>query len=104
MNEWGEMKGWGGLNGLILKKTPARSGRVRLINHAMVPRRRSVAVVTTRRWFRRVCPNFRMTKIRTWCDGCIRRSVAFATVRRCIRQWLLRSSFLENFLVMCLQI
>ena len=61
MNEWGEMKGWGGLNDLILKKTLVGSGWVRLINHEMVPRRQSVAVVTTRHWFRRVCPSLKIT-------------------------------------------
>ena len=28
MKEWGEMRGWGGLNGLILRMGPAGSGRV----------------------------------------------------------------------------
>ena len=79
-------EGVGSLNGLILEKGPDGSGRVYLINHAMVPRRRSVTVLTTRHWFRRVCSNFIMTQKCTWYDGCIRRSVAGATVRRCIRQ------------------
>ena len=58
--------GWvGSLNGLILEKGPAGSGRVNLINHATVPRRRSVALATTRRRFRRVCPNFNVAKKRT---------------------------------------
>ena len=61
-------------------------GRVRLINHATIPRLQSVAFVTTRRWFRRVCPSLKITERRTWYDGGIRRSVAGATVRRCIRQ------------------
>ena len=104
MKELGEMRDWGVLNGLILKKTPAGSGRVRLINHAMIPRRRSVAVVTTRRWFHRMCPSLKIIDRHTWYDGGIRRSVADATVRRCICQRLLQSNFLKNFLEMCLQI
>ena len=103
-----EVMGWneglGSLNGLILKKTPAGSGRVRLINHAMVPQRRSIAYVTNRRWFRHVCPSLKIIERRTWYDGGIRPSVAAEKVRRCMRQWLLQSNFLQNFLVMCLQI
>ena len=37
MNEWGENEGLGCLNGQILEKGPAGSGRVYLINHATVP-------------------------------------------------------------------
>ena len=79
-------EGVGSLNGLILEKGPDGSGRVYLINHATVPRRWSIAVVTTRRWFRRVCPNLKITERRTWYDGGIRRSIAGATIRRCMRQ------------------
>ena len=54
--------GWvGSLNGLILEKGPAGSGRVNLINHATVPRRQSITVVMTRR----VCPSFKITEKRT---------------------------------------
>ena len=79
-------EGVGSLDGLIFEKGPAGSGRVYLINHAMVPRRRSVTVVMTRRWFRRVCPSLKIIEKRTWYNGGIRLSVAGATVRRCIRQ------------------
>ena len=54
--------GVGSLNGLILEKGPDGSGRVYLINHATVPQRRSVTVVTTSRCFRCVCPNFILTE------------------------------------------
>ena len=52
-----EYGGVGSINGQILKRGPAGSGRVNFINRATVPRRWSVAFATPRRRFRRVCPN-----------------------------------------------
>ena len=49
----------GSINGQIVKRGPAGSGRVNFINRATVPRRRSVAHATPRRGVRRVCPNFK---------------------------------------------
>ena len=57
-----EYGGVGGINGQILKRGPAGSGRVNFINRATVPRRWSVAHVTPRRGFRRVCPNLKNDK------------------------------------------
>ena len=54
-----EYGGVGSINGQILKRGPAGSGRVNFINRAMVPRRRSIALATPRRGVRRVCPNFK---------------------------------------------
>ena len=90
------------LNGLILKRTPAGSGRVWLNNHTTISWWRFVSIVTAHRWFRRVCPSLKITERCSWYDGGIQRSVAGATVRRCIHQGLLHNSFLQNFLVMCL--
>ena len=54
-----EYGGVGSINGQILKRGPAGSGRVNFINRATVPRRRSVADATTRSGVRRVCPSFK---------------------------------------------
>ena len=51
MVEYGGMES---INGQILKRGPAGSGRVNFINRATVPRRWSVAHATPRRGFRRV--------------------------------------------------
>ena len=83
--EWGKMKG-SGYYMLLIFKTPAGSGRVRLINHATIPQRWSIAVVMTRRSFRRVCPSLKITERRTWHDRFMRRFVTVETVCRCIRQ------------------
>ena len=99
-----EYGGMGSINGQTFKRGPA--GRVGLIS--LIARRYPDDGPSH---MRRPVMGFivcalisKMTEIRTWCDGCIRQSVSVATVRRCILQWLLRSSFLQNFLVMCLQI
>ena len=64
-----EYGGMGSINGQILKRGPARSGRVNFINRATVPddgpshMRRPVVVSV-------VCALIsKMTEIRTWCDG-----------------------------------
>ena len=54
-----EYGGMGSINGQILKRGPAGSGRVNFINRATIPRRRSIAHATPRSGVRRVCPNFK---------------------------------------------
>ena len=54
-----EYGGVGSINGQILKRGPAGSGRVNFISRATVTRRRSVAHATSRSGVRRVCPNFK---------------------------------------------
>ena len=54
-----EYGGMGSINGQILKRGPAGSGRVNFINRATIPRRWSVAHATPRSGVRRVCPNFK---------------------------------------------
>ena len=65
----GEMRGSGSngvefggmvsINGQILKRGPAGSGRVNFINRATVPRRWSVAHATLCSGVHRVCPNLK---------------------------------------------
>ena len=54
-----EYGGMGSINGQILKRGPAGSGRVNFINRTTVPRRRSVSHATPHRGVRHVCPNFK---------------------------------------------
>ena len=82
--KWGKIWRGGEYKRSNFEKGPAGSGRVEFINHATVPRRRSVSVVTTRRWFRRVCPTLKITERRTWYDGGIRR-VVVVSVSDCCR-------------------